>query len=283
MAETEQSGMLVLGGSSLIGGFLLPKLDPSAFVLSRNAREGDTAHRWRQGDFAAVRDWPADIRADHVFALCPIWLLTPELLQGLHARGMRRLVAFSSTSRFTKTASGSAKERAIAAALIEGEAAVEAFCTAHDVGYTLLRPTLIYAEGQDGNVSRLAALIRRLGVMPLPGRAAGLRQPVHADDLAALALAAMDRAPANRAYEVPGGETLTYRAMVGRIFEGLGRRPLILTLPPTLLRLAYSLAKPVLPGSTEEMILRVNDDLVFDAADARRDLGWAPRAFHPRF
>ncbi len=283
MAQTGQGGVLVLGGTSLIGGFLLPRLDPSALILSRHVREGDTAHRWRRGDFADIQAWSAEIRAEQVFALCPIWLLKPELLAGLYARGMRRLVAFSSTSRFTKTASGSAKERAVAAALIGGEATVEAFCAAHGVGYTILRPTLIYAEGKDGNVSRLAALIRRLGVLPLPGRAAGLRQPVHADDLAIVALAAMDRAPTNRAYEVPGGETLTYRAMVERIFEGLGRRPCILSLPPALLRVAYTLAKPVLPGSTEDMILRVNEDLVFDLADARRDLGWAARDFHPRF
>ncbi len=33
-----------------------------------------------------------------------------------------------------------------------------ATCERYNVGWTILRPTLIYAEGRDGNVSRLARL-----------------------------------------------------------------------------------------------------------------------------
>jgi nucleoside-diphosphate-sugar epimerase len=235
------------------------------------------------GDVLAPPSLAAIGAARAVFSLSPIWLLTDPALAALYALGMRRLVAFSSTSRFTKSASASDAERATAAALAEGEGRVEAFCRAHGVGYTLLRPTLIYAEGQDGNVSRLAGVIRRAGVFPLPGAGKGLRQPVHADDLAAAALEAMARPATDRAYDVPGGETLTYRVMVERIFEGLGRRPLILPVPLPLARLGYALARPWLPRSPPGMIDRVVEDLVFDPGPAQRDLGWSPRRFRPQF
>ncbi|WP_041810039.1 hypothetical protein [Rhodopseudomonas palustris] len=39
-----------------------------------------------------------------------------------------------------------------------GEARVIAACAAHRLGYTVLRPTLIYPEGRDGDVSRIAGL-----------------------------------------------------------------------------------------------------------------------------
>jgi hypothetical protein len=39
------------------------------------------------------------------------------------------------------------------------------------VAWTILRPTLIYVEGRDANVSRLAGLIRRFKVLPLSGGA----------------------------------------------------------------------------------------------------------------
>jgi nucleoside-diphosphate-sugar epimerase len=218
-----------------------------------------------------------------VFCLAPIWTLT-KALPALHDLGMRRLVCFSSTSRFTKAASASPEERTVAEALASGEADVEAFCRTHGVSCTILRPTLIYAEGQDGNVSRLAGLIHRFGFLPLPPGPGGLRQPVHAEDLASAALAAMTSpAAVNQAYDLPGGETLSYRAMVERIFEGLGRTPRIVSLPPALLRLGYALGRRWLPGSTAEMIGRIEADLTFDAEPARRDLGWAPRDFHPRF
>jgi len=281
--------VLVLGATSLIGRFLLPRLAPDAQVvaLSRIRRPArgpeDQRVRWIVGDLAAPPSLAAIGPIGAVFSLSPIWLLTETALTALNGLGMQRIVAFSSTSRFTKTQSASDKERATAAALAAGEARVEAFCRAHGIGFTILRPTLIYAEGQDGNVSRLADLIRRLGVLPLPGDGAGLRQPVHADDLATVALEAMARPPTDRAYDVPGGETLTYRAMVERIYEGLGRRPRILSLPLPLVRLGYALARPWLPGSTAEMVERVSEDLVFDPGPATRDLAWSPRAFRPRF
>jgi nucleoside-diphosphate-sugar epimerase len=83
----------------------------------------------------------------------------------------------------------------VAASLAEAEAEVERFCAEPGVAWTILRPTLIYDEGRDGNVSRLAGLIRRFGVLPLSGEGEGLRQPVHAEDLAVGACAPPARAP----------------------------------------------------------------------------------------
>jgi nucleoside-diphosphate-sugar epimerase len=167
-----EGDILVLGGTSLIGRFFLPRMAAAgrrAVVLSRVERRGGDGARWVVGDLTQPETLGAAGRATAVVSLSPIWLLTPDALAALHGLGMTRLVAFSSTSRFTKTQAASDKERAVAQALADGEAAVEAFCTAHGVGFTILRPTLIYAEGQDGNVSRLAGLIRRFGVLPLPG------------------------------------------------------------------------------------------------------------------
>ncbi len=218
-----------------------------------------------------------------VFALSPIWVL-PAALPALKAKGMRRLVAFSSTSVFTKAGSDDEGERMTAQNLADGEAAVAAFCEAHEVAWTILRPTMIYAEGQDRNVTRLARLIRRFGVLPLSGQGEGLRQPVHADDLAAGALrAAASPAARNRAYDLPGGETLSYRRMAERIFQALGRPIRIVTAPDWLWRLGFALARPLLPGATAQMGRRMSSDLVFKATPAERDLDWNPRPFQPEF
>jgi nucleoside-diphosphate-sugar epimerase len=278
------SPILVLGATSLIGEFLLARLNAlgtTPISLSRRPPTDDVC--WVDGDLADpnLADELPPIAT--VFSLSPIWLL-PQALPALKARGMTRLVAFSSTSRFTKEDSPEPSERAVAQALAESEAKVEAFCAAHGVAWTVLRPTLIYVEGRDANVSRLAGLIRRFKVLPLSGRGEGLRQPVHADDLAGGAIAAAGAlAPRDRAYDLVGGETLTYRTMAERIYEGLGRRPAILSLPPWLFRLLLTLAKPFYPGATATMADRMAQNLTFDDADARRDFAWAPRDFRPRF
>jgi nucleoside-diphosphate-sugar epimerase len=274
---------LVLGATSLIGGYLLDRLRARDIDPVAVSRRPVADACWVDADLTDPHLAERLTPVGTVFCLAPIWLL-PAALPALKARGATRLVAFSSTSRFTKSDSSEPSERAVAKALAEAEAAVIAFCAAEGIVWTLLRPTLIYAEGRDGNVSRLASLIRRFGVLPLSGHGDGLRQPVHADDLAAGALAAaMAPAAANRAYDLTGGETLSYRAMATRVFEGLGRAPRLLSLPPVVFRLMLLLAKPFLPGATATMGARMARDLTFDSADARRDFAWAPRDFHPRF
>jgi nucleoside-diphosphate-sugar epimerase len=107
---------------------------------------------------------------------------------------------------------------------------------------------------------------------------------VHADDLAAAAIAAAaSPAAENRAYDLPGGETLTYRQMAERVFEGMGRRPRVLPLPEGLWRLAFTVARPLLPGATAQMGARMSEDLTFDGTAATADFAWNPRAFRPTF
>ncbi len=97
-----------------------------------------------------------------------------------------------------------------------------------------MRPTLIYSEGRDINISPLSRLIRRFGFMPIVGGAPGLRQPVHAEDLAIGAIsAAASPAAANKIYSLTGGETLSYREMIGRIFDGVRLPRRTVSVPPS--------------------------------------------------
>jgi len=273
---------LVLGASSLVGRFLVAR--------AREARQDVISlGRSASGPDGLAADLTAPDLADHlpkadlVYACSPIWLL-PGALEALAAKGLRRLIAFSSTSRFTKAASPHAAERAVAEKLARAEDAAIAFCQARDIDWTILRPTLIYAEGLDQNISRLARLIKRVGLVPIAGPGRGQRQPVHAADLAAIAVYASQTGRArNKAYDLPGGETLTYRAMVERVFVGMGRRPRIIRIPLGLWQAGLMLASPVLPGATGAMGARMAQDLVFDASAAKTDLDWQPRAFAPQF
>jgi nucleoside-diphosphate-sugar epimerase len=217
----------------------------------------------------------------HWICVAPLWVL-PEYFPLLLARGARHVVVLSSTSVFTKADSADASEQAVAARLREGEQRLQSWAEAHGLTWVALRPTLIYGRGRDKNVSEVARLIRRWGFFPLLGRAAGLRQPVHAEDVAQACVAAL-LAPAavNHAYALSGGETLTYREMVTRIFKALGKSPRRVTVPLGLFRLALK-ALRLLPRYrhwTLAMAQRMNEDLVFDHDAARRDLGFTPRAF----
>ncbi|HEY2110774.1 MAG TPA: NAD-dependent epimerase/dehydratase family protein, partial [Dongiaceae bacterium] len=193
------------------------------------------------------------------------WLLPPQL-PVLEQAGLQRLVCFSSTSMLAKAASPSAEEREIARMLAAAEAAVAEGA----IPWTLLRPALIYGLGLDRNVTAAARFIRRWHCFPLGGPGKGLRQPVHADDLAAAALAALDLpAAAGGSFNLGGGETLSYRQMIQRIFETLGQHPRFLRLP--------FLAR--LPGSIGAVAARMEQDLAFDSGEFWRLAGIAPRRF----
>ena len=214
-------------------------------------------------------------------SLLPLWVL-PDYFPLIEASGARRVVALSSTSRFTKVGSGDTAENAIAAKLIDAEARVQAWAEGRGIEWVVLRPTLIYGQGRDKNISEMARFIRRFAFFPLLGSAQGLRQPIHAEDVAAACMAAL-QAPgaANRAYNLSGGETLAYREMVARVFAALGRPVRLVTVPLWTFRLAVAMLRylPRYRHWSAAMAERMNRDLVFDHAEAARDFGFKPRGF----
>jgi nucleoside-diphosphate-sugar epimerase len=141
---------------------------------------------------------------------------------------------------------------------------------------------MIYGLGTDKNVAEITRLIRRWGFFPLLGRGDGLRQPVHVEDLAQACVAAMDSpAGKNRAYDVSGTETLSYREMVKRIFVALDKRPRIVVLPRWCFRCAL-LGLRLIPRFRSwsiAMVDRMARDMVFDHSDARDAFGFDPRPF----
>jgi hypothetical protein len=272
----------VLGATCVTGYFTLSRLADAGhrvLALSLTADEGAREDIiWRQTKHAAL---PHSASVPLWICLAPIWVL-PDYFLLFEASGVRRLVAVSSTSRFTKSASSDAAERATVQRLIDGERCLQEWAESRGIEWVILRPTLIYGLGRDRNVSAVARFVRRFGFFPVLGAAAGLRQPLHADDLAAACTAALvSPAARNRAYNLSGGETLGYREMVRRICAACGRRPRTPTIPLWLFRLAVAILRHGLRRRqiSAGMAERMNVDLVFDHSAASADLAFAPRAF----
>lgn len=279
----------VVGATSLVGEHLLPLLAAGGWQVTALSRQGIAnpdvpAIRWQRLPAeppVAPANALAGVQAAHWVFLAPLWVL-PDCFAALVAGGARRVVALSSTSRFTKAGSPDAYEQDVAARLAAAETAVRTWAALHGIETVILRPTLIYGGGRDGNVAEIARFVRRFGFFPLFGEARGRRQPVHAADVARACVAALGAAEAaGKAYDLSGGETLSYREMVRRIFAALGRPARLLPVPLWAFRLAVA-ALRVLPRYrrwSAAMAERMNSDLVFDHSAAARDLGFRPRGF----
>jgi nucleoside-diphosphate-sugar epimerase len=268
--DRNQSTVGIGGARSPVGRHLVRLLQAAHWrveVFSRN-------------DFAAHRGpSPAAPIANWVFA-SPIWAVA-EHLAFLGASGARRVVAISSTSRFTKSASADRIERDLAQLIEASEERLGAWAAANGVDCTILRPTLIYGGGDDRNISEVAAFIRRFGVFPLLGPASGLRQPIHVEDVAAACVAALPCRGLKPAYDISGGEVLPYREMVCRVFRAMGRSPRFITVPRPAVRAGIGLVRlvPRFRSASPGMAERMMSDMVFDHSEAGRDFGFRPRPF----
>jgi nucleoside-diphosphate-sugar epimerase len=236
---------------------------------------------WHAQVFDERRDIEAPC-APVVVSCMPIWLFA-RCLPRLHAA--RRIIAFSSTSAQSKACGSDPVERKLAADLQSGEEAVACHCRDHAIPWTIFRPTLIYDGVRDGNVTAVARFILRYGFFPVAHPGDGLRQPVHVTDLASAVLAATENeASADKIYNLGGAETLTYRAMVERIFRALGRPVRILPVPPRLAGAGLHALNAIRPTPYRPALFqRMNQNLAFDIAPAHNDLQYRPRPFTPDF
>jgi nucleoside-diphosphate-sugar epimerase len=268
--------VLVFGGSSQVGRFLLPRLlasGESIVAVSRYEQHQPADVRWLHGRLPdAVPPLPP---VSAIISFGPLmhlaeWLGQASLIDG------PRVIAISSMSAESKRDSNVPSERELSSQLRAGEDALASACARHGSNWTVLRPTLIYGAGLDKSLTPIARRALRTRVFPLPA-GSGLRQPVHADDIAQAVLAALEcPAASGRIFSIGGGERLSARDMFARVRRSLPRSTLPVPLPAWLLQLGRH-ALPKWRGALD----RLDDDLIADNDELQRLLGVRPRPFQP--
>ncbi len=268
--------VVVFGASGQIGHFLLPRLvaaGSAVEAISRHPPSAQPGVTWQRG--ALPDAVPALTATNALISLGPLdgfvaWLERTPLV------GTARVVATSSMSAASKADSPDAGERALAARLRDAEQRLAARCEALGAQWTVLRPTLIYGAGMDRSLTPLARRALRWRIFPLPA-GSGLRQPVHAEDVARAVQAALNHPQsAGQVIALGGGERLAAAAMFARVRAALPIATLPLPIPRAALRIAARLL-PRLRGP----LARLDQDLIADNTAAARLLGLAPRPFVP--
>jgi len=275
------STVLLTGASSQLGVFLLPRLKAANFrviAISRKAPsvplEIEDRIRWQQPG-------PAEAQVRYLVSCGPLELACEQVQVN---QKLKRVVAFSTSSTLTKADSHNRAEERQITGIIENEKRLKKQCEERDIPLLLIRPTLIYGCGLDRNVSLLARFGRRFGFIPVASNAAGLRQPVHADDLAAVAVSALLAATPVRLESMAcGGSTLPYKEMAKKTAAASGNGVRILAISPWVLLATVRLASnfSAFRGINPEMVRRQCKDMTFDDSRLREVLPYAPRPFDP--
>ncbi|MBN1910770.1 MAG: NAD(P)H-binding protein [Pirellulales bacterium] len=100
------------------------------------------------------------------------------------------------------------------------------------MSHAILRPAVLFGK-EDILINNIAWSIRRFPVVPVFGRGDYRLQPIYVDDLAELAFE-QGQTNENCIINAIGPETFTYRQLVRTLVQILGRRRLIVGVPPEL-------------------------------------------------
>lgn len=283
--------ILVLGAGGFVGRHLLTELlarghEPVGVVRrAAGLAEAFPGVLFLERDLARVRDpadWAEALQGVEAVVNAAGVLQGPEmeavhleapaaLYRACAAAGVRRVVLVSAISARPEVATDYARAK------LRGEALLRQ----SGLDWTILRPSLVYAEGSYGGTSLLRALAALPWRVPLPGDGGYPFSPIHAEDLArCLRLACEEPRFVGVTLEPAGPETLSLRELLARYRAWLGFGPAcFLAVPLPLMRLLARLGDlfgrgPVSSNSLAQLLAgNAGDGAAFAAA-----AGFAPRS-----
>lgn len=154
------------------------------------------------------------------------------------------------------------------------KAAAEDLVRQSGLTWLVLRPSVVLAR--DGEFYRILDQLTAIPLVPVLGSGRARMSPLHADDLADLQVAALDRPAAwNRAWAVCGPEALSFVELLERAARGRGRRIVRFHVPIRLARPAVALAAALLPDPpiTPGQLAMLEEGSTCDPAPAARAFG----------
>lgn len=196
---------------------------------------------------------------------------TAALAQAAQRAGVRRFIFMSSV----RAQSGLTAERILTEDLEpkptdaygRSKRATEEELAKLDLDWVALRLALVYGPGVKGNMARLVGLARSPYPLPLGGLQAQ-RSVLSLNNLvAAIECVLSVPGPLRRPLIVAEPQPLTVPEMIAAMRRGLGRRPLLFSVPAAILESAFRLAGHL------ELYRRLAEPLVADPTCLMR-LGW---------
>ena len=112
-----------------------------------------------------------------------------------------------------------------------GKAAAEKALQESGISYSILRPAIFFGGKEDILINNIAWILRKLPVFGVFGDGNYRLQPIYIDDLAKLSVE-QGRSRENTIINAIGPETFTYKGLVQEIGRIIGKKKLIISVPP---------------------------------------------------
>ena len=148
---------------------------------------------------------------------------------------------------------------------------------------TILRPTMIFGDMRDHNISKFIRMVDKFPIMPQIDRGEAPVQPVNARDLGqAYYKACMHETLPRKEYIVSGERPVSVKELCSLIGEYLGKKTRFIFVPMWL-GVAGAEVVCFLRGKKDrllvEKVLRLGEDRSFSHESATQDFGYEPEKF----
>jgi len=213
--------------------------------------------------------------ADTLIHIAGIRLSFP-LLRIAAENGVKRFVLVYTTGVYSKY-------KAAAKPYAEIETETRKLAEEYGISLTILRPTMIYGDLNDKNISVFIKMVDKLLIFPVINGANYDMQPVYAKDLgeAYYRVLMAPEATKNKSYNLSGKKPIFLKDIFKTIADQLGKKITMISFP---FWFAYTGACCLYILSLRKMdyrekVQRMIEPRVFDHEDAKRDFGYCPVDF----
>ncbi|MDX9917729.1 MAG: NmrA family NAD(P)-binding protein [Gudongella sp.] len=152
-----------------------------------------------------------------------------------------------------------------------------------NVSMTILRPTMIYGDLYDRNMSKFIKMVDRLRVFPVINHGKNLIQPVNARDLgkAYYKVLMMPADKAKSEYILSGEKPISMIEALDLISINLGRKTTFISFPLGFGLIIARVLKGITLGKIDyvERVQRMSEDRSFSHKEATADFGYRPESF----
>lgn len=198
---------------------------------------------------------------------------TPYIAEAALRSQCRRLITVHTTGRYSKHKQASSEYIKIDDSLVKYKDKIK---------ITVLRPTMIYGDLCDHNMSKFIKMVDKFKLYPNIAYGTSLIQPVHAEDLGKAYYQVLTSVSTeNKEYDLSGEKPIQMIECLKIIRQELKSHTLFIPIPLWLAAIGAWSLKGITLGKIDviEKVLRMGENRAFDHQDATDDFDFNPRSF----
>lgn len=201
---------------------------------------------------------------------------TLRVLKAAIKNDVKRIVSVHTTGIYSKFRIASEEYVII-------EKKIKDILSKNDISMTILRPTMIYGDVCDRNMSKFIKMVDRFKIFPVINHGKSLIQPVNARDLgkAYYDVLMMPVEKAKSEYILSGEMPITMLEAFKLISNNLGKKTTFISFPLGFGVIMARVLKGITLGKIDyvERVQRMSEDRSFSHEEATADFGYKPESF----